>query len=177
MALRLGAAVGLSPDALGDVERAALLHDIGKIALPDALAYKEGPLVDEEIALLQSHVELGRDIVGAVPALGGVAAIVGASHEAFDGTGHPAGLAGFDIPVGARIVAIVDTFDALTFGRDLGDPLTFARAAAELVRCSGSRFDPDLVRTWLRVADPVADDLDDAAAAAVAPMPPTGMGR
>jgi response regulator RpfG family c-di-GMP phosphodiesterase len=176
MAVRLGAAIGLPSDVLADVERGALLHDIGKIALPDALAFKEGPLADEEIAILQSHVELGRDIVGSVPALAGAAAIVGASHEAFDGTGHPLGLTGLDIPLGARIVAIVDTFDALTFGRDLDDPLTFARAAAELVRCSGSRYDPDLVRTWLRVADPITDEQDDAPVTA-APVPPTGIGR
>lgn len=176
MAVRLGAAVGLSAEALADVERGALLHDIGKIALPDALAFKQGPLGDEEIALLQSHVELGRDIVASVPALAGVAAVVAASHEAFDGTGHPLGLAGLDIPVGARIVAIVDTFDALTFGRDLDDPVTFARAAAELVRSADSRFDPDLVRMWLRVADPIADAQDDEPVPA-APMPHTGSGR
>jgi response regulator RpfG family c-di-GMP phosphodiesterase len=176
MAVRLGAAVGLAPEALADVERGALLHDIGKVALPDALAFKAGPLVDEEIAILQSHVELGRDIVASVPALAGAAAIVAASHEAFDGTGHPLGLSGHDIPVGARIVAIVDTFDALTCGRDVDDPVTFARAAAELVRSSDSRFDPDLVRLWLRAADPLADDHDDQRDA-LAPMPQTGIGR
>jgi response regulator RpfG family c-di-GMP phosphodiesterase len=173
MAVRLGAALGLPADVLADVERGALLHDIGKLALPDTLAFKEGPLADEDIELLRSHVDIGRQIVGAVPALETVAAIVGASHEAFDGSGHPSGTAGTEIPLGARIVAIVDTFDALTFGRDLTDPLTFARAAAELVRCSGSQFDPDLVRIWLRVADPVGDDRDDAPAFEAAP-PPTG---
>jgi response regulator RpfG family c-di-GMP phosphodiesterase len=175
MAVRLGAAVGLGPDTLADVERGALLHDIGKVALPDALAFKAGPLADEEIALLQSHVELGRDIVRAVPALAAVAGIVGASHEAFDGSGHPAGLAGASIPLGARIIAIVDTFDALTAGRDVDDPLTFARAAAELVRSAGSRFDPNLVRVWLRVADPVGDEADDGVLPL--PVPPGGMLR
>jgi response regulator RpfG family c-di-GMP phosphodiesterase len=78
---------------------------------------------------------------------------VGASHEAWDGSGYPHGLTRDAIPVGARIVAIVDTFDALTWGRGDDDPVVCARAAAELVRCAGSQFDPDLVRAWLRVAE------------------------
>jgi response regulator RpfG family c-di-GMP phosphodiesterase len=157
MAVDLALALGVPAAAMADVERGALLHDIGRIALPDALVHKTGPYTEEEFALIRTHVEIGRDIVGVVPALQAAAAIVGASHEAFDGSGYPAGLAGEAIPLGARIVSVVDTFDALTFGRDASDPLTFARAAAELVRCAGTRYDPAVVHAWLRVADPVED--------------------
>lgn len=175
MAVDLAVALRVEPAELGDIERGALLHDIGKVALPDALFHKVGPFAEEDVALIRSHVELGRDILRKVPALSRVADIVGASHEAYDGSGYPAGLSGTDIPRGARIISIVDTFDALTWGRNVRDPLTFARAAAELVRCAGSQFDPDIVNVWLRVADPAHDEDDvDAApservAKAVAP--------
>lgn len=157
MAVDLAQALGVDPSEMADIERGALLHDIGKVALPDALVHKDGPLDEEDLALIRTHVELGRDILLKVPALSAVAAIVAASHEACDGSGYPRGASGVDIPRGARIISIVDTFDALTWGRDATDPLTFARAAAELVRCAGSRFDPEIVRVWLRVADPAQD--------------------
>jgi response regulator RpfG family c-di-GMP phosphodiesterase len=157
MAVDLGVALHVDPSELADIERGALLHDIGKVALPDGLVHKSGPLSEEDFALIRTHVELGRDILSKVPALVPVAALVAASHEAFDGSGYPGGICGGEIPRGARIISIVDTFDALTWGRDLTDPLTFARAAAELVRCAGTRFDPEIVHAWLRVADPARD--------------------
>ena len=158
MAVDLAAALHIEPVEMADIERGALLHDVGKVALPDALLHKAGPHSEEDFALIRTHVELGRDILAKVPTLASVAAIVAGSHEAFDGSGHPNGLSGVDIPRGARIISIVDTFDALTWGRDVTDPLTYARAAAELVRCAGGRFDPDYVRAWLRVADPAQPD-------------------
>jgi len=158
MAMDLAAALHVEPSEMADIERGALLHDIGKVALPDALVHKVGPHSEEDFTLIRTHVELGRDILTKVPTLASVAAIVAASHEAFDGSGYPTGLSGGDIPRGARIISIVDTFDALTWGRDVTDPLTYARAAAELVRCAGARFDPEIVHAWLRVAGPTQHD-------------------
>jgi putative nucleotidyltransferase with HDIG domain len=158
MAVDLAAALDVEPCEMADIERGALLHDIGKVGLPDALVRKEGTHSDEDLALIRTHVELGRDILTRVPALASVATIVASSHEAFDGTGYPDGLSGVDIPRGARIIAIVDTFDALTWDHDATAPLTYARAAAELVRGAGGLFDPAMVHAWLRVADPAQHD-------------------
>jgi putative nucleotidyltransferase with HDIG domain len=135
------------------VQRGALLHDIGKVAMPDALIHKPGPLTDEEIAIIRTHPQIGHSIVSVVPALKPAAEIVLASHEAWDGSGYPQGLAGGAIPIGARITAVVDTYDALTWARVYHDPVTSVRAAAELVRCAGSQFDPDVVQAWLRLID------------------------
>jgi HD-GYP domain-containing protein (c-di-GMP phosphodiesterase class II) len=88
-----------------------------------------------------------------VPSLREAARVVLYSHEAWDGTGYPFGLSGDEIPIGSRITAVVDTFDALTWGRVYRDAVSYARAAAELVRCSGSQFDPDVVHAWLRLVD------------------------
>lgn len=162
MATELARALGLGAARTADVARGALLHDIGKALLPDDLMSRPGPLADEEIALIRTHVQLGADLLRAVPGLERAATIVAASHEAWDGSGHPFGLAGEAIPIGARIVAVVDTFDALTAERP-DDTLTSIRAAAELVRCAGSRFDPVIVHAWLRLAEswrPVAGDPD-----------------
>lgn len=165
MAVDLALALGLTPSETADVERGALLHDIGKVVLPDAVMEKAGPLEEEEIALIRTHAQCGHDIVSVVPALRPAAEIVRASHEAWDGSGYPAGLAGTEIPIGARIVAVVDTFDVLTWGSLAHDPIAYARAAAELVRSAGVRFDPDVVRAWLRVADSASPDHADADAA------------
>jgi response regulator RpfG family c-di-GMP phosphodiesterase len=153
MAVKLGQALGVSGQALVDVEHGALLHDIGKVAMPDALIHKPGPLTEEEITIIRTHAQIGHDIIAVVPSLREAARIVLYSHEAWDGTGYPFGLSGDEIPIGSRITAVVDTFDALTWGRVYRDAVSYARAAAELVRCSGSQFDPDVVHAWLRLVD------------------------
>jgi response regulator RpfG family c-di-GMP phosphodiesterase len=153
MAVDLAKALGVSGPALMDVERGALLHDIGKVAMPDSLIHKPGPLTEDEIAIIRTHAQIGHDIIAVVPSLKEAARIVLYSHEAWDGSGYPAGLAGDDIPIGSRITAVVDTFDALTWGRVYRDAVSYARAAAELVRCAGTQFDPAVVHAWLRLAD------------------------
>jgi len=175
MAVELAAALGVDPDTIAHIERGALLHDIGKIAMPDTLMCKPGPLSEEEIGTIRTHPEIGFEVVSTVPALAIPAQIVLASHEAFDGTGYPQGLSGEAIPLGSRIVAVVDTFDALTWSRPRRDPISRARAAAELVRGAGAQFDPDVVRAWLRVAEWDQTDQDETPARALATVEtPTG---
>ncbi len=149
----LAQSIGISEAPLADVNRGALLHDIGKIAMPDALLHKPGPLSQEEIAIIRTHPQIGHDIVAVVPFLQPAADVILTSHEWFDGTGYPRGLSGEQIPIGARIVMIADTFDALTQSRVYRDPVSSERAAAELVRKAGSQFDPALVHAWLRLAE------------------------
>jgi response regulator RpfG family c-di-GMP phosphodiesterase len=160
MAGALAAAARLRVPQLTDVERGALLHDIGKLAMPDSLMHKPGPLTDDEIAIIRTHPQIGHDILVTVPFLRPAAQIVLASHEWFDGTGYPRRLVGEQIPVGARITTIADTFDALTHSRVYRDPVSAEQASAELARFAGTQFDPDLVYIWLRLADGVAPDTE-----------------
>ncbi len=153
MAVSLADALGIREPERTHVQRGALLHDIGKVAMPDGLIHKPGPLTDEEIAIIRTHPQIGHDIVSVVPSLAAAAGVILASHEAWDGSGYPQGLTGDEIPIGARITAVVDTYDALTWVRVYRDPVTTVRAAAELVRCAGSQFDPNVVQAWLRVID------------------------
>lgn len=153
MAGELARALDIDDEARTDIERGALLHDLGKVAMPDSLIYKTGPLTEEEIAIIRTHPEVGHAILSVVPALKSAAGIVLSSHEAWDGSGYPRGLSGRAIPIGSRIVSVVDTYDALTWGRRHRDAVSRVRAAAELVRCAGGQFDPDVVNRWLRVLD------------------------
>jgi response regulator RpfG family c-di-GMP phosphodiesterase len=145
--------LGLDASLLGDIERGALLHDLGKVAIPDAVIHKPGPLTDDEFAVMRSHAQIGHDIAATVPFLRPAAEIILATHERFDGTGYPRGLAGHAVPIGARIIAVVDVFDALTSARVYRDPICVAAANAELVRGAGSHFDPEVVAAWLRTVD------------------------
>ena len=150
-------ALGVEAPRLGDIERGALLHDLGKIAIPDAVIHKPGPLTDDEFAVMRSHAQVGHDIAVTVPFLRPAAELILATHERFDGTGYPRRLVGHAIPIGARIIAVVDAFDALTSARVYRDPLGVAAANAELVRGAGSHFDPDVVAAWLRTVDDCLD--------------------
>ncbi|MEW6321005.1 MAG: HD domain-containing phosphohydrolase [Acidobacteriota bacterium] len=153
MSVFLAEELGVGATDIRAIEHGALLHDIGKIALPDELMLKDSPLTDEEIRFIRTHPELGASVVAASPALADVAAMVQSSHEAWDGSGYPQGLVGDAIPLGARIIAVTDTFDALTWSRIFRESVTTSRAAAELVRSAGTQFDPDVVHAWLRVLD------------------------
>jgi HD-GYP domain-containing protein (c-di-GMP phosphodiesterase class II) len=151
MAVILAGRFGLQPSAITDIERGALLHDIGKVAMPDAIINKPGPLSEPEVAVVWSHPQVGHDIVSIVPALKPAAEIILASHERFDGRGYPRGLVGAAIPIGARITSVADVFDVLTSPRAYRGAVSTEQACAELARCSGSQFDPDVVREWLRL--------------------------
>jgi two-component system cell cycle response regulator len=146
--------MGLEPEAVDEIARAAELHDIGKIAVPDAILDKAGSLDELEWELMRQHTIVGERILAAAPALKPVARLVRASHERWDGTGYPDRLAGDAIPLGARIVAVCDSFDAMTSDRAYRGAMHPDAAYAELRRCAGSQFDPAVVGAFIRASDP-----------------------
>jgi HD-GYP domain-containing protein (c-di-GMP phosphodiesterase class II) len=149
----LGRSLRLAPIEIRDVRAAALLHDIGKLAIPPRLLGRAGPLTDEEITVVQRHASIGEEVLAAVPTLVSVAPLVGATHERYDGTGYPRRLAADGIPLGARIIAVADAYDALTARRPYHDPMSHDDASAELVRSSGTQLDPDVVRGWMEMVE------------------------
>lgn len=128
---------------------AALLHDVGKIGVRRSVLNKPGPLLPEERAHVESHVRIGYDMLSEIPALEAVAEAVLYHHERFDGSGYPDGLAGNQIPVASRIVAVVDAYCAMLDQRSYKEAYSPARARAELLRCAGTQFDPVIVRAVL----------------------------
>jgi putative nucleotidyltransferase with HDIG domain len=140
--------------AENDVDRARLagaLHDVGKMAIPDAVLSKPAPLSEEEWRFVRGHTLIGERILQGATALSYVARFVRSSHERFDGTGYPDGLAGTDIPLVSRIVFVCDAFDAMTSQRPYADALTIDAALAELERHSGTQFDPVVVAAFAEV--------------------------
>jgi diguanylate cyclase (GGDEF)-like protein len=146
LAAAAGARLGLRRDELDDLARAAQLHDLGKLAVPDEILHKEGPLDAGELAFVRQHAIVGERILRASPALRSVAKTVRSSHENFDGTGYPDGLAGEDIPLASRIVRVCNAYVAMTTARSYRPALPQADALNELMRLAGSEFDPAVVR-------------------------------
>jgi two-component system cell cycle response regulator len=145
LAMGVGTRLSLLSEELDEVVRAAELHDVGKMAIPDEILHKPGPLTDSEWDFVRQHTIIGERILGAAPALLPVAKLVRASHEHFDGSGYPDGLAGEAIPLGARIVAVCDAFDAMTMSRPYRDAMGIEDALAEIRACAGTQFDPTVV--------------------------------
>jgi diguanylate cyclase (GGDEF)-like protein len=145
LARATGQRLGLGGTGLDELERAAELHDIGKIAIPDAILAKPGPLDEEEWRFMRRHTLIGESVLSAAPALASVAKVVRSSHERFDGGGYPDGLAGDSIPLASRIVFVCDAFHAMTSERPYGTPMSVENAIAELSRCAGTQFDPEVV--------------------------------
>jgi putative nucleotidyltransferase with HDIG domain len=148
----LARAMSLLEGEVRIVRQAALLHDIGKLAVPARLIGHHGALTDAEVRALRMHVDIGAELVNGVPSLAGVGAIIAATHERFDGCGYPCRLAGEEIPLAARIISVADSYDAMVTRRPYRDPMSHEDAHHELVKCSGSHFDPAVVREWVALA-------------------------
>jgi HD-GYP domain-containing protein (c-di-GMP phosphodiesterase class II) len=137
--------LGLPGHEVDAVRQAAELHDVGKVAIPDTILLKAGPLDDAEWDFVRQHTVIGERIIGAAPALAHVARIVRSTHERWDGGGYPDRLAGTEIPLGARIVAVCDAVSAMVSDRPYRLALGLPAALEELERCAGTQFDPDVV--------------------------------
>ncbi len=154
-----------------EVRTGAELHDIGKAAIPDAILSKPGPLDADEWAFMRRHTIIGERIVASAHALAGVAKLVRSSHERWDGTGYPDGLAGDEIPLGARIIFVCDAFDAMLAERPDSAALEFETALAELERCAGEQFDPQVVTAFVAVVRArAANPLDESAPTSSHPL-------
>jgi diguanylate cyclase (GGDEF)-like protein len=143
--------LGVEPDARADLVHAAELHDIGKMAVPDAILNKPGPLDDAEWTFMKTHTLIGERILCAAPALTQAARLVRSSHERWDGSGYPDAIAGEDIPLGARIIFACDALDAIIAERPYARGRTEEEALAELGRCAGTQFDPTVVEALAAV--------------------------
>src|SRR3954454_900078 len=151
LARAVGIELGLAGEELDELVRAAELHDVGKVAVPDTILHKPGPLTEIEWDHMREHTLVGDRILSAAPALQGVARLVRASHERYDGRGYPDRLMGEEIPLGARIVAVCDAFNARTTDRPYRPAVPHEHALDELHRCSGRQFDPMVVDAFARL--------------------------
>lgn len=149
--MMLGKQIQLPDNDLITLEHGALLHDIGKIGVPDAILLKRGALTEEEWAYMRRHVEYGAQILNGIDFLDGASKIVSQHHERYNGSGYPTRLEGDNICLGARIFAVADTVDAITSDRPYRAARPFEDAAEELAKCAGTHFDPDIVKAFLSV--------------------------
>ena len=158
--LKIAAKMGFSEKELGELELAAVLHDVGKIAVPESILNKPGKLTNEEFKLIQDHPVRGEAILSPVIELKEIARIVRSHHERYDGNGYPDKLKGREIPLGARIMAIADTYDSITSERPYRKAASHRYAVKEIIACSGTQFDPEVVETFLEIAGTFARDQD-----------------
>jgi diguanylate cyclase (GGDEF)-like protein len=165
-AVAVGAALGMGSEELEELRLAARLHDVGKIAIPDALLHKPGPLDVAEWAFVKEHTVIGERILGAAPGWKRIGAIVRTTHERWDGAGYTDGLAETEIPLAARIIAVCDAFSAMTSARSYRLPLGREQALDELRRGSGTQFDPAVVEAFCATVRASRDEPWGAAAAA-----------
>jgi putative nucleotidyltransferase with HDIG domain len=168
LAVAVAAELDLDLDAVRNVELGAVLHDIGKVRVPESILNKPGPLTDEEWVVMKTHPEVGEHILRPIQSLNAILPIVRHHHERWDGSGYPDKLAGRAIPLGARIVAVCDAYRAMTEDRPYRAALSAAEARKELHEGAGSQFDPDCIEAMIR-----ALDRRDSAATVVALRPPT----
>jgi len=158
-AIALARAMGIPPDEIKIIARGAFLHDIGKMAIPDEILRKPGKLTPEEQSVMREHCSRGYHMLRKIPFLSGAAEIVYCHQEHYDGNGYPNGLRGREIPVGARIFAVADTLDAITSDRPYRKARGFDTAREEILRCSGTQFDPAVVETFLKIPNELWQEL------------------
>jgi diguanylate cyclase (GGDEF)-like protein/putative nucleotidyltransferase with HDIG domain len=164
-AVALARRLGLSESELENVRAAALLHDIGKIGMPDAILKKPGALEQGEWEVVESHTEVGSHILEKIQQLKAIIPGVRHHHERFDGMGYPTGLQGAQIPLTARIIALADSFDAMVSDRSYRKAMSKQQAMEEIERCAGTQFDPQLVKLFIGVLDDQpAFEIEDRAA-------------
>jgi HD-GYP domain-containing protein (c-di-GMP phosphodiesterase class II) len=166
--VRIGRDLGLDDECLRDLEAAAILHDIGKIGVPDAILRKPAKLTDEEYAVIKKHPEYGWAVLRAVPGFERVSLFVLHHHEAFDGKGYPAGLRGDEIPIGSRIVSVMDSFDAMVSSRPYRKGMPLEEAIRRLEADTGKQFDPIVTPRFIALARSGATTVFDATGASLA---------
>jgi len=157
--MKLGKKLGLSSNELIALEQGALLHDIGKIGVPDSILLKTGPLTSHEWLIMREHVAHGLRIIADVEFLSGARFVLGQHHERYDGSGYPNGLRGDEIHIHARIFAVADAFDAITSDRPYRGAQGYEEACKEILANSGSDFDPKVVRTFLTIHENEWDEI------------------
>src|ERR1700746_3507828 len=157
--IAIARAMGISKDQIAVIARGAFLHDIGKMAIPDAILRKPGKLTSDEILIMQEHCFHGYEILKKIPFLGEAAEIVYAHQERYDGTGYPRGLKGEGVPLGARMFAVADTLDAITSDRPYRAAQTVEAAREEIERWAGKQFDPEVVKVFLSMDEKIWPDL------------------
>ncbi len=157
--IAISRAMGLPREQIAVIARGAFLHDIGKMAIPDAILRKPDKLNPEEVAIMKEHAYRGYQMLKKIPFLSEASEIVYSHQERFDGTGYPRGLKGDQIPLGARIFSIADTLDAITSDRPYRPAQSLQAAREEIARWSGRQFDPEVVRVFLEMPDKIWEDL------------------
>jgi putative nucleotidyltransferase with HDIG domain len=157
--IALARAMGISPGQIKIIARGAFLHDIGKMAIPDEILRKPGSLTPEEQEVMREHCTRGYHILRKIPFLSEAAEIVYSHQEHYDGSGYPAGISGNQIPIGARIFAVADTLDAITSDRPYRKARSFDVAREEILRCSGTQFDPAVVEVFLKIPNELWQEL------------------
>jgi putative nucleotidyltransferase with HDIG domain len=157
--IALARAMGISPAEIKVIARGAFLHDIGKMAIPDEILRKPGGLTPEEQDVMREHCTRGYHMLRKIPFLAGAAEIVFSHQEHFDGSGYPNGLTGPETPIGARIFAVADTLDAITSDRPYRKARGFDVAREEILRCSGTQFDPGVVEVFLKIPNELWQEL------------------
>jgi response regulator RpfG family c-di-GMP phosphodiesterase len=149
----VGCALQFSDDDMAALERAALLHDIGKLTMPDAVLRKPAPLTPEELQLVRQHPQIAADLIAHIPYLAHAAELVRDAQERVDGLGYPNRASGRDVAIGARIIAVADAYDAMTRPRVFRDAITPREALLELDRCAGTQFDPFVVEVFKKTVN------------------------